>query len=280
MALSVALAIVISLVALILTFLFRDEVKVSSWRKVGSAVLMGVAVPVMHYTGMAAASFTAAPLMEDTSRAVSISTVGVVGISSVTLMVLAFAILTSIIDRRFSSQTLELESSENRYRLLFERSLAGVYRSTIDGRILDVNEACFRIFGYASREEHLAHNASEVWFEPSRPGGVCRPAHPAEKPRQFRMLLPAQGWHARVGAGKRDAARRQKGAPAVIEGTLIDITTRKKQGEKHGAKPAAESANHPQDGVLVPVCSPPGRNAGRGFSPPDLRKTAGSLSAP
>src|SRR6185436_15986438 len=43
-ALSVVLAIVISLVALILTFLFRDEVRVSSWRKFGSAVLMGVAV--------------------------------------------------------------------------------------------------------------------------------------------------------------------------------------------------------------------------------------------
>ena len=179
----------------------------SSWRKVGSAVLMGVAVPVMHYTGMAAASFTSAPLMADTSRAVSISTVGVVGITSVTLMVLAFVILTSIIDRRFSSQTLELESSEHRYRMLFERSLAGVYRSTIDGRILDVNEACFRIFGYASREEHLAHNASEMWFDPADREAVRRPAHPAEEPRQFRMPLPAQGRHAGVGARERDAAR-------------------------------------------------------------------------
>jgi len=71
-ALSVALAIVISLVALILTFLFRDEVRASSWRKFGSAVLMGVAVPVMHYTGMAAASFTSAPSMADASLAVAI----------------------------------------------------------------------------------------------------------------------------------------------------------------------------------------------------------------
>jgi methyl-accepting chemotaxis protein len=105
-ALSVALAIVISLVALILTFLFRDEVKLSSWRKAGSAVLMGLAVPVMHYTGMAAATFTSAPLMGDTSRAVSISSLEVAGISSVTLIVLAFAIITAMIDRRFSSQTL------------------------------------------------------------------------------------------------------------------------------------------------------------------------------
>ena len=117
-------------------------------------------------------------------------------------MVLAFAILTSIIDRRFSSQTLELESSESRYRLLFERSLAGVYRSTIDGRILDVNEACFRIFGYASREEHLAHNASEVWFEPAARDRVRRAADAAEEPRESRMLLPAQGRHARSGCSK------------------------------------------------------------------------------
>jgi two-component system sensor histidine kinase/response regulator len=67
---------------------------------------------------MAAASFIAAPSMEDTSHAVSIDAVGVVGISSVTLVVLAFAILTSIIDRRFSVQTVELEYSEKRYRLL------------------------------------------------------------------------------------------------------------------------------------------------------------------
>jgi NO-binding membrane sensor protein with MHYT domain len=109
-AVSIVLAIVISLVALVLAFLFRDDVGVGSWRKFGSAVLMGVAVPVMHYTGMAAATFTAAPLMGDTSRAVSISDLGVVGITSVTFIVLACAILSSILDRQMSSQTLELES--------------------------------------------------------------------------------------------------------------------------------------------------------------------------
>jgi len=86
------------LVALILTFLFRDEVKVTTWRKFGSTVLMGVAVPVMHYTGIAVASFSAAPLMQDRSRAVSISAVGAADISSVAFMVIAFAILISIID--------------------------------------------------------------------------------------------------------------------------------------------------------------------------------------
>jgi NO-binding membrane sensor protein with MHYT domain len=47
-ALSVALAIVISLVALLLTFLSRDEGRAGSWRALGSALLMGLAIPVMH----------------------------------------------------------------------------------------------------------------------------------------------------------------------------------------------------------------------------------------
>src|SRR5437868_7751433 len=55
--LSVVLAVVISLVALWLTFHLRTETKSMGWRKLASALLMGAAIPVMHYTGMAAVTF-------------------------------------------------------------------------------------------------------------------------------------------------------------------------------------------------------------------------------
>src|SRR5260370_13362652 len=48
--LSVALAIVISLVALILTFRVREETNKVSLGKIVSALVMGSAIPVMHYT--------------------------------------------------------------------------------------------------------------------------------------------------------------------------------------------------------------------------------------
>jgi two-component system sensor histidine kinase/response regulator len=251
-ALSVALAIVISLVALLLTYLSRDEVRAGSWRKVGSAVLMGLAIPVMHYTGMAAATFVAAPLMEDTSHAVSVDAVGVAGISSVTLVVLAVAILTSIIDRRFSFQTLELESSERRYRLLFERSLAGVYRSTIDGRILDVNDACLRIFGYASPEELLGHNASESWFEPAdREQFVARLIELKSLANVERRYRRKDGTPVWVLEGV-TLIEGLKGTPEVIEGTLIDISTHKlAQQELYRAKEAAEAANQAKSEFLA-----------------------------
>ena len=82
---SVALAIVISFVALLLTFHFRGETTSGGWRKALSAVVMGAAIPVMHYTGMAAARFTATPgVYGDLSHALSISTLGMAEIVVVT----------------------------------------------------------------------------------------------------------------------------------------------------------------------------------------------------
>ncbi len=56
--LSVLFAVLISLAALWITFRFRDEKMGMGREKLAGAVVMGAAIPVMHYTGMAAASFT------------------------------------------------------------------------------------------------------------------------------------------------------------------------------------------------------------------------------
>ncbi len=49
-----------------------------------------------------------------------------------------------------------IRESEKRYRLLFERNLAGVFRTTLGGRVLECNQATASIFGYDSPEEILA----------------------------------------------------------------------------------------------------------------------------
>src|ERR1700740_1636834 len=48
--LSVVLAVLISLAALWITFHFRDEKKGVGWKKLAGTVVMGGAIPVMHYT--------------------------------------------------------------------------------------------------------------------------------------------------------------------------------------------------------------------------------------
>ena len=110
--LSVALAVLISLAALWITFHLRDEKSATGWRKIAGAVVMGAAIPVMHYTGMAAAHFTPSGAPTDLSRAISISTLGTVGIIAATLIVLGLVLLTSWVDRRFAARTLELQEEK------------------------------------------------------------------------------------------------------------------------------------------------------------------------
>jgi PAS domain S-box-containing protein len=52
------------------------------------------------------------------------------------------------------------QASEQRYRMLFESNVAGVFRTTLDGRILDCNNALAGFLGYRSREELLSR---DVW---------------------------------------------------------------------------------------------------------------------
>ena len=51
---------------------------------------------------------------------------------------------------------IALRVSEERYRTLVEGMRDGIYRSTHDGRFVDVNDSMIRIFGFDSRDEMLA----------------------------------------------------------------------------------------------------------------------------
>src|SRR5438105_5431697 len=110
--LSVVFAVLISLTALWITFHFRDEKTGIGWEKLAGAAVMGAAIPVMHYTGMAAASFTPFDKPTDLSHAVSISTLGTGGIAAVTFVVLGLALLTSSVDRRSVTQALEVQEEK------------------------------------------------------------------------------------------------------------------------------------------------------------------------
>jgi two-component system, sporulation sensor kinase E len=56
-----------------------------------------------------------------------------------------------------------LQQSEARYRSLFERNCAGVFRVTLDGRLLDCNEPYVQMFG-SSLEELLALPAQDYYL--------------------------------------------------------------------------------------------------------------------
>src|SRR5580692_3399135 len=156
-ALSVVLAIVISLVALWLAFRLRNDVRGKWLPKIASATLMGAAIPVMHYTGMAAAGFAPTNEAPNLAHAVSVSSLGVTGITIVTFMVLGLAVMTSVVDRRFSI----LESSEERLRLIINTALDAVITMNAEGLITNWNSEAEKTFGW-SAQEVLGRRLSEI----------------------------------------------------------------------------------------------------------------------
>ena len=145
-ALSVVLALAGSLLSLWLAFHFRDEVPRRRMRRAGSAMLMGASIVGMHYTAMAAASFTRTAMVSDLTHAVSISSLGIAGIGAVSAMVLIATLVTSLLDRLQKHRTLLDE--------LFEQMPQAVALRNADRRIVRVNREFTRIFGYSPQEAY------------------------------------------------------------------------------------------------------------------------------
>src|SRR6202163_2870311 len=162
---------------------------------------MGAAIPVMHYTGMAAAGFMPSGVAADLSHSVSISTLGTAGIAAVTFVVLGLALLTSWVDRRFSAQTLELQEEKLQRS---EAYLAEAQRLThtgswawrVAGRdALHLSEEWYRIYGFDPEngppafEERLqrTHPEDRAKWQGTIDRAV---AEKSDYEVEFRILLP------------------------------------------------------------------------------------------
>lgn len=60
------------------------------------------------------------------------------------------------------------EAAEKRYRALFEQSVAGAFRTTPDGKVLEVNRAFAEMLGYDSPEQIEGRDARELYASPDR----------------------------------------------------------------------------------------------------------------
>jgi len=83
----------------------------------------------------------------------------------------------------------ERQASEERYRMLFDRNVAGVFRSTLDGRILDCNDALAHYLGYDTRDEVLALAAWDLYHQRSDREELLRLLRENQTVLQIRMPL-------------------------------------------------------------------------------------------
>ncbi len=72
---------------------------------------------------------------------------------------------SDITERVMAEEALKV--TRERYRLLYERALAGVFRTTLDGRILESNDALARHLGLPSRDSLVSRQLSEFMADPA-----------------------------------------------------------------------------------------------------------------
>ncbi len=155
-ALSVVLAVAISFVAIELTFARREDQRHWGWPRVGSALVMGLAIPVMHYSGMAAVTFLPDPAMAgDLTHAISISGLRLASISLATLIILMHVSLISTIDRRGSLQTRQMMESESQLRAVFDSLSEGIMVLDRDLNLLRLNRTAARLIGSSGQTDSL-----------------------------------------------------------------------------------------------------------------------------
>ncbi len=262
--LSIFLAILFSLVALLMAFDLREETRWTAMRRLGSALVMGAAISAMHYTGMAAATFMPSAVPPSLSHAVSISPLGNNGIVIVTFLVLGAAILTSSVDRQAEAEvrrinqglehqvaerTAQLEAtnenlrkeiaereradealrqSEDRLRLVIDTIPALVWSKFPDGSADFLNQR-FRKYTGLSIEEGLG----EGWLKAIHPEDPAssvdewRAAFAAGKPFEFEARLRRSDGEYRWFLFRGEPLRDEAGKIVKWFGTSTDIEDRK-----------------------------------------------------
>jgi PAS domain S-box-containing protein len=127
---------------------------------------------------------------------------------------------------------LARDESERRYRSLFERNLAGVFRTETSGKVLDCNPAMLKMFGYSSMTALLERPSSDVFYDQSEARAAFDRLFREGSLNNFEIRLQHANGSPFWALENVCLVYDEQGCPVFIEGTVIDISDRKKMEDE------------------------------------------------
>jgi PAS domain S-box-containing protein len=122
-----------------------------------------------------------------------------------------------------------LKFSEEKYRTLFEESQDGIFLSTPDGKLVDVNPAGVEMLGYSSKEELLKVDiAKDLYFNPDDREEYKRNLMRQGYVIDFEFTIKRKDGSKRIVLESASSVRDNVGNIVAYRGFVRDITERKK----------------------------------------------------
>ncbi|MGD0011886.1 MAG: PAS domain S-box protein [Terriglobia bacterium] len=126
-----------------------------------------------------------------------------------------------------------LRESEARYRRLFEQNLAGVFRGTLDGHVLDCNNAYARMLGYNSPQEILELEKLDYFYDAQEGMAAIARLRREGSHANLELRLKCRDGSPISVLSNVTLTEMGESGLLLVEGTLIDITMRKRAEESH-----------------------------------------------
>ncbi len=122
--------------------------------------------------------------------------------------------------------TTDQKLAERKYRQLFERNVAGVFRSTFAGVLLECNQSFARIFGYDSPDEMLAVPGLDLFFSDEDRDSLLKTLRTRGEAVNYEARMKRSDGVA-VWVLMNEVLVNIPGEDEIREGTVVDITARK-----------------------------------------------------
>jgi two-component system, chemotaxis family, CheB/CheR fusion protein len=120
-----------------------------------------------------------------------------------------------------------LSEAEERYRLLIERNLAGVFRKKFRGPFLECNSAFAEIFGYDSPADLLSHPSPDLYFTTASGDHIFDRLKEENKPINIELHMRRRDGRPVWILMNAVLVRPEGNGEPVVEGIVLDITARR-----------------------------------------------------